>query len=156
MIAGNGTIIAGFTAKKFGIVKHRTIKIFRRFSAFFLQIFRRLFGYNAATMDDFTPAQLITLCAVFIGIHVLAVPAFLWAMRHRQFSGREQKEWNINADRPQVPTAPLSAGSAPLPVRARVMLGVLSVFALAMIASVFFVIYASMQAAAHPAVGGPF
>lgn len=122
-----------------------------------MQIFQQLFGYNAATMDDFTPAQMITLCAVFIGFHVLAVPAFLWAMRHRQFSGREQKEWNMNADRPQAPTAPLPLHPAPLPVRARVMLGILSLFALAMIGSVFLIIFVAMHAASHPAAGGsPF
>ena len=42
-------------------------------------------------MDDFNPTQLITLCAVFIGFHVLALPAFIWGMRRRQFAGREQK-----------------------------------------------------------------
>ena len=51
----------------------------------------KIFGYNTRIMDDFSPIQLIILCSVFIGFHLLALPAFLWSMRHRQFLGREQK-----------------------------------------------------------------
>ena len=103
-------------------------------------------------MDDFNPTQLITLCAVFIGFHVLALPLFIWAMRRRQFAGPEQKEWNLDAHvAPDAPIAPLPP--APLPKRARVMLGILGVFAAGMIASIFLVLYVAMHAAAHAAAG---
>ncbi len=103
-------------------------------------------------MDDFNPSQLITLCAVFIGFHVLALPAFVWGMRRRQFAGREQKEWNLDeAASPDVPLAPLA--SAPLTQRARVMLGILGVFAATMLASVALTLYVAMHAVAHAAVG---
>jgi nitrogen fixation-related uncharacterized protein len=106
-------------------------------------------------MDDFNPHQLITLCAVFIGFHVLAVPSFLWAMRHRQFTGREQKEWNMDAESPEAPILPLRA--APLPAKARVMLGILSVLAAVMLASIFLVLFVALHATAHPATGAsPF
>ena len=105
-------------------------------------------------MDDFNPHQMITLCLVFVGIHVVAIPSFLWAMRHRQFAGREQKEWNLDSGAsPEAPIAPLPP--APLPPKARVMLGILSVLAAAMMASVFFVLYVAMHAASHPAAGIP-
>lgn len=103
-------------------------------------------------MDDFNPTQLITLCAVFIGFHVLALPAFVWGMRRRQFAGREQKEWNLDdAASPDAPLAPLPA--APMTKKARLMLGILSVFAAAMLASVFWTLYVAMHATAHAAVG---
>ena len=102
-------------------------------------------------MDDFNPHQMITLCAVFIGFHVLAVPSFLWAMRHRQFAGREQKEWNLEAESPESPTLPL--GPAPLPAKARVMLGVLSALAVMLLGAVVLTLVVAMHAAAHPAAG---
>jgi hypothetical protein len=137
----NGVIIAGFFSENLDIVKDCTIKIF---------------GYNAHTMDDFNPHQLITLCAVFIGFHVLAVPSFLWAMRHRQFTGREQKEWNLDTDvSPEAPVLPLRPG--PLPAKARVMLGILSVLAVMLLGSVLLVLFTALHAAAHPATGvSPF
>jgi hypothetical protein len=136
-----GVIIAGFFSENLDIVKDCTIKIS---------------GYNAHTMDDFNPHQLITLCAVFIGFHVLAVPSFLWAMRHRQFTGREQKEWNLDTEvSPEVPVLPLRPG--PLPAKARVMLGILSVLAVMMLGSVLLVLFTALHAAAHPATGvSPF
>lgn len=103
-------------------------------------------------MDDFSPIQLITLCAVFIGFHVLALPAFIWGMRRRQFAGREQKEWNLDeAASPDAPIVQMSA--APLTRQARVMLSILSVFAVAMIASVVLTVYIALHATAHAAVG---
>ena len=106
-------------------------------------------------MDDFNPTQLITLCAVFIGIHVLALPAFIWGMRRRQFVGREQKEWNLDdAASPDAPLAPMPP--APMTKQARVLLGILSVFAAAMLASVVLVVYISLHAAAHAAGRGPY
>ncbi len=103
-------------------------------------------------MDDFNPTQLITLCAVFIGFHVLALPAFVWGMRRRQFAGREQKEWNLeDSAAPDTPLAPLPA--PPLTKKGRLMLGILSLFAASMLASVAVVVYAAMHAASHAAVG---
>lgn len=106
-------------------------------------------------MDDFNPTQLIALCAVFIGFHVLALPAFLWGIRRRQFAGREQKEWNL--DDAATPDAPLAAPPAvPLTKKARLMLGILSVLAVAMMASVMFTIYAASHATVHAAAGQPY
>ncbi len=104
-------------------------------------------------MDDFNPRQLITLCAVFIGFHVLAVPSFLWAMRHRQFAGREQKEWNLEAESPEAPILPAQA--APLQAKARVMLAILSVLAVLMLGAVVLTLVVALNAAAHPAAGAP-
>ena len=101
-------------------------------------------------MDDFNPTQLITLCAVFIGFHMLALPAFVWGIQRRQFAGREQKEWNLDdAAAPDAPNAPLMP--VPLTRKARVLLGILSVFAVTMAASVFVVVYAALHATAHAA-----
>ena len=103
-------------------------------------------------MDDFNPHQLIVLCSVFIGIHLVALPSFFWAMRHRQFSGREQKEWNLDNDAsPEAPIAPLLP--ALLPAKARLLLGVLSILAVSMLASVALVLFVATHAAAHPAAG---
>jgi len=141
MGADDGTIIAGFSAEKFDIVKHCTSKFL---------------GYNAGTMDDFNPTQLITLCAVFIGFHLLALPFFIWGMRRRQFAGREQKEWNLDSfAAPDAPVDPLKP--APLTPKARIMLGILGVFATGMLASVLLVLYVAMHATAHAATGkSPF
>ena len=107
-------------------------------------------------MDDFNPLQLITLCGVFIGFHLLAVPAFLWATRHRQFSGREQKEWNLDSGAsPEMPLPPIQTG--PLPVRARIMLSILGVLGIGMLGSIFLVLFTALHATAHPAPGkSPF
>ena len=107
-------------------------------------------------MDDFNPTQLITLCAVFIGFHVLALPAFIWGMRRRQFAGREQKEWNLDeAASPDAPIAP--SPPAPLTKQVRVLLAILSVFAAAMLASVVLVVYVALHAAGHVgAVQNPY
>ena len=107
-------------------------------------------------MDDFNPLQLITLCLVFVGFHVLAVPLFIWAMRRRQFAGPEQKEWNLNSlVSPDAPIMPLPP--APLPKKARVMLSILGMFATGILASIFLILWTAMHAAPHPAVGrSPF
>ncbi len=104
-------------------------------------------------MDDFSPHQMITLCLVFVGIHVIAVPSFLWAMKHRQFVGREQKEWNLEAESPEAPLLPL--GPAPLPTKARVMLGILSILAVLMLGAVVFTLVVALHAVAHPAAASP-
>lgn len=106
-------------------------------------------------MDDFNPTQLVTLCLVFVGFHVLALPAFVWGIRRRQFAGREQKEWNLDdAAGPDAPIVPLPA--APLTKKARLMLGILSVFAAAMLAAVFWTLYAAIHATAHAAAQHPY
>ena len=103
-------------------------------------------------MDDFNPLQLITLCCVFIGFHLVAVPAFLWAMRHRQFSGREQIEWNLETEAsPETPLPPMQTG--PMPPKARVMLSILGVLGAGMLASIFLILFTALHAAAHPATG---
>ncbi len=105
-------------------------------------------------MEQFTPPQMITLCLVFVGFHLLALPLFIWAMRRRQFSGREQKEWNLDdALAPDAPVAPLPP--APVTRQARVMLGILGVFAAGMLASIVLILYVAFHA--HPAAGqNPF
>jgi len=109
-----------------------------------------------STMDQFNPTQLTILCLVFVGFHVLALPLFIWAMRRRQFVGREQKEWNLDGDHaPDTPVTPLPP--APINKKARIMLAILGVFATGMIGSIFLVLYIAMHVAAHPVVGkSPF
>ncbi len=99
---------------------------------------------------EMNPTQLTTLCFVFVGLHLLAVPAFVWALRGRQFSGRQQSEWHL--DDPEtssvVPvTDPISAR------RARWMLGVLGTMAVTMLASVLLIMFVALHATAHPATG---
>jgi len=74
-------------------------------------------------------------------------------MRHRQFVGREQKEWNLEAESPEAPILPLRA--APLPTKARVMLSILSVLAVLMLAAVVLTLVVALNAAAHPAASAP-
>ena len=107
-------------------------------------------------MDQFNPTQLTILCLVFVGFHVLALPLFIWAMRRRQFVGREQKEWNLDdGSAPDAPVAPLPP--TPITPKARVMLAILGVFATGMIGSIFLVLYTAFHATAHPALGkSPF
>ncbi len=99
---------------------------------------------------DLSPLQLTALCSVFVGLHLIALPPFLWALRHRQFSGREQKEWPL--DDPEAPLAPPAMTSVNAR-RARWMLGVLGFLAVTMLASVFLVMFMALQATAHPATG---
>lgn len=107
-------------------------------------------------MDQFNPTQLITLCFVFVGFHVLALPLFIWAMRRRQFAGREQKEWNLDEDRaPDAPVVPLPP--ARINKQAQIMLAILGAFATGMIGSIFLILYTALHAPAHPIVGkSPF
>ena len=99
---------------------------------------------------DLTPIQLTTLCVIFVGLHVLALPAFVWALRRGQFRGREQVEWHL--DDPEAPAAP----PALMPVttrRARRMLGILGTLAVLMLASIFLVMFVALYATSHPATG---
>lgn len=106
-------------------------------------------GYSESVMD-LSPLQLTTLCSVFVGLHLIALPPFLWALRHRQFSGREQKEWYL--DDPEVPAAP--PAEVYRNVRgSRWLLAILSFLALTMLASVFLVMFVALHASAHPAAG---
>jgi len=99
---------------------------------------------------DTTPTQFIALCAIFIGLHVIALPAFVWALRRGQFRGREQVEWHL--DDTEAPAAPPAL--APVTARrARWMLGVLGTLAVLMLASVFLVMFVALSATAHPATG---
>lgn len=102
---------------------------------------------------DFNPTQLVTLLGVFVGIHVLALPALAWAFRSRQFSGAEQKLWSLDdvAETPAAPAAVLPAS----PGRARLMLTVLATMAVAMLGSVLLVLFTALHAgaAAHPTTG---
>lgn len=97
-----------------------------------------------------SPIQFTTLCAIFIGLHVIALPAFVWALRRGQFRGREQSEWHL--DDPEALAAPpvLTPASAR---RARWMLGILGTLALLMLTSVFLVMFVALYATAHPATG---
>lgn len=99
---------------------------------------------------DLSPLQLTALCSVFVGLHLIALPPFLWALRHRQFSGRQQREWPL--DDTESPAA-LPAMTPRNVRRARWMLGILGVLALTMLASVFLVMFVALQATAHPASG---
>ncbi len=99
---------------------------------------------------DPSPIQFTVLCAIFIGLHVVALPAFVWAVRRGQFRGREQSEWHL--DDVEASAAP----PAVIPVnarRARWMLGVLGTLAVLMLASVFLVMFVALYATAHPATG---
>lgn len=99
---------------------------------------------------DPSPIQFTALCALFIGLHVIALPAFVWALRRGQFRGREQVEWRL--DDLEAPAAP----PAMLPLtarRARWMLTILGALAVLMLASVFLVMFVALYATAHPATG---
>ena len=99
---------------------------------------------------DLNPVQLTTLCVIFVGLHLLALPAFVWALRGRQFSGRQQIEWTL--DDPEEPSA-LPATVSVMPGRARWMLGVLGTLAVLMLSSVLLVMFVALNATAHPATG---
>jgi len=99
---------------------------------------------------DLTSTQMITLGLIFVGLHVVALPPFVWALRRGQFRGREQSEWRL--DDPESPAAP-PALSPVTARRARWMLGVLGALAVLMLGSVFLVIFVALHATAHPATG---
>lgn len=99
---------------------------------------------------DLSPNQMIGLGIIFIGLHVIALPAFVWALRRGQFSGREQIEWHLSD--PEAPAA-LPALSPVTASRARWMIGILSTFAVLMLASIFLVLFVALHATAHPATG---
>ena len=99
---------------------------------------------------DPSPTQFIALCVIFIGLHVVALPAFVWALRRGQFRGKEQIEWHL--DDSDILTAP--PAMTPLNARkARWMIGVLGTLGALLIASVFLVMFVALNATAHPATG---
>ena len=99
---------------------------------------------------DPNPLQFTALCVIFVGLHVLALPAFVWALRRGQFRGREQIEWHLDdSDGPAAPPT-LPAADAR---RARWMLGFLGTLAVLMLASIFLVVSVALYATAHPATG---
>ena len=99
---------------------------------------------------DPNPLQFTALCVIFVGLHVLALPAFVWALRRGQFRGREQIEWHL--DDAESPAA-LPALTPVTARRARWMLGILGTLAVLMLASVFLVAFVALYATAHPATG---
>ena len=99
---------------------------------------------------DFTPTQIYALCSIFIGMHVLALPLFVWALRHRQFSGREQAEWHLDGGE----TAEAPPAMTPINARrARWMVSILGTLAVLMLSSVVLVMAMAFYATAHPATG---
>ena len=99
---------------------------------------------------DLDPTQLTTLLAIFIGIHIVALPSFVWAVRRGQFRGREQREWHV--DEAEAPTV-LPAMSPANARRARWMLGILGTMAVIMLSSILLVMFVALNATAHPATG---
>lgn len=99
---------------------------------------------------DLTSAQITTLCAVFIGFHLLALPPFLWAMRHKQFRGHEQAEWHLDdAEAPAAPPAQIPVS----PTRARWMAGTLITLAVLMASSTILTTVYALYASSHPSSG---
>jgi len=96
--------------------------------------------------DSLNPSQLTTLCVVFVAFHLLALPAFFWAMRHRQFSGAEQRVWSLEEEGtvPFAPTAPPDAR------RVRWMLAVLLTLGTLMLSSIVVTMAMALHAPAHP------
>lgn len=104
---------------------------------------------------DMTPAHIITVLCIFTGFHLLALPLFIWALRHKQFSGAEQKLWSLD-EVPETTEAPPMR----LPVssrRARWMVGTLGTLAVAMLGSILLVLgvalHGTAQATSHPTTG---
>ena len=97
--------------------------------------------------DTLNPSQLTTLCLVFFAFHLVALPAFYWAMRHRQFSGAEQCVWAMD-DPHDAPThLPVDMGTA---VKTRWMLAVLLTMATLMLSSIVLTMFVALHAPAHP------
>ncbi len=99
---------------------------------------------------DLDPTQFTTLCAIFIGIHVIALPSFVWAVRRGQFRGREQREWHL--DDSETSAAPPAMSPANVR-RMRWMLSILGALAVIMVSSIFLVMFVALHATTHPATG---
>ncbi len=108
---------------------------------------------------DMTPAHVITVLSIFIGFHILALPLFVWALRHRQFSGAEQRAWSL--DEVQETTTAPAAKSTLNTRQSRWMVGTLSTLAIAMLGSIVLVLgvalHGTAPAVTHPTTGScPF
>jgi len=97
--------------------------------------------------DGLTPDQLTTLCAVFFGFHILALPLFFWALRDRQFSGAEQRVWSLDD---QETLSITQASKPPDPKRVRWMLSILMTFGTLMLSSILLMMVIALHATAHP------
>lgn len=101
--------------------------------------------------DALNPSQLTTLCFVFVAFHLLALPAFYWAMRHKQFSGAEQRSWSLNDAEWQ----PTRQETAPVNARkVRLMMAVLLTFAAMMFSSIVLTMVIALHAPSHPIAAG--
>ena len=101
--------------------------------------------------DALNPSQLTTLCIVFVAFHVLALPAFYWAMRHKQFSGAEQRSWSLNDSEWQ----PTRQETAPVNARkVRLMMAVLLTFGVMMFSSIVLTMVIALHAPSHPIAAG--
>ena len=100
--------------------------------------------------ESLNPAQITTLCVVFFGFHLLAVPAFWWAMRHRQFSGAEQRVWSLDDGEtaPPVPAAPTDTR------RVRWLLGTLMALGMLMLSAIALTMLMAFHAPTHPIAAG--
>jgi len=99
---------------------------------------------------DLNPLQTIALISVFIGLHLLALPIFLWALRSRQFSGHEQRAWTLDdGEAPMAPPAVVAVSAR----RARWMVGTLATLAVAMLGTVVMTLVLALYGSAHPATG---
>ena len=108
---------------------------------------------------DMTPAHMITVLGIFIGFHILALPLFFWALRHKQFSGAEQKAWSL--DEVQETTTAPPAKSTLNSRQSRWMVGTLGTLAIAMLGSIVLVLgvalHGTSPAVTHPTTGScPF
>lgn len=100
--------------------------------------------------DGLNPSQLTVLCWLFVGIHLIALPPFLWALRRGQFQGKEQAEWTLD-DSDVSAAAP--AKTPMTPRRARWMIAILLTLGAFMLSSTLITTFIAVHAAAHPATG---
>ncbi len=103
---------------------------------------------------DLNPLQTIALLSIFIGLHVIALPAFLWALRSRQFSGHEQQVWTLDdGEAPMAPPAAIAVSAR----RARWMVATLGTLAVATLGTLVLTLVLALYGGAHPATGrSPF
>ena len=100
--------------------------------------------------ESLNPSQLTTLCVVFVAFHLLALPAFYWALRQKQFSGAHQREWSLESSE-----AAFSDSSKPISARkARVMMAVLMTFGVLTLSSIVLTLIVALYAPAHAAATG--
>jgi len=100
--------------------------------------------------EALNPSQLTTLCIVFVAFHLLALPAFYWAVRHKQFSGSEQREWSLDGS-----DAAFSDNTRPISARkARAMMAVLMTFGVLTVFSIALTLIVALHAPAHAAASG--